>query len=304
MVSIADIITAERSSVKRIERSADRTHAWLRDSLGARDPHTQVSPSLFSSIPSLEKEQQSFYLSDLADEYRPQISGLSIYEPTTVDTLPVALSGLPRLCLADPASPHAVLDAITIGVDMITVPFVTRCSEYGISLSFAFPGPSGLSNQPLGFDMWSPEHATDLSPLAPNCKCYTCTRHHRAYVHHLLQAKEMLAWTLLQVHNFATMDAFFRSVRTSIASATFIEDQKRFTCAYSTDMPATTGVGPRIRGYQTKSSGGGELKKNPKGYNRLDETMQKLAEADLNAATPAGDAKELQAHGLADQTGR
>ncbi len=41
----------------------------------------------------------------------------------------------------------------------------------------------------------------DFSAVEPECGCYTCTHYSRAYIHHLLKAKEMLASTLLTIHN-------------------------------------------------------------------------------------------------------
>ena len=41
----------------------------------------------------------------------------------------------------------------------------------------------------------------DFGPLQEGCGCYTCTNYTRAYLHHLLKAKEMLASTLLTIHN-------------------------------------------------------------------------------------------------------
>jgi queuine tRNA-ribosyltransferase accessory subunit len=301
-ISIADIITAETASVKRIEKCADRSHAWLRDTLGSQEDGLIKSSATFASIPPIEKEQQSFYLADLSEEFKSQISGLTIYDPATVTALPMELSSLPRLCLSNVSSPHTILNNICLGVDLITVPFVTTFSEHGIAFSFAFPGSKKLSDQSLGFDLWSQDHLTDLSPLSPGCKCYTCKRHHRAYLHHLLQAREMLAWSLIQVHNFSIMDAFFEDVRASIARNSFDEDVKTFTHAYNAIMPEKTGEGPRIRGYQMKSVGGGEPKKNNKAYGRLDDAMQKLAEAESGIATPTGDAADLVAHGFAERT--
>jgi queuine tRNA-ribosyltransferase subunit QTRTD1 len=105
-----------------------------------------------------------------------------------------------------------------------------------------------------------------------------------------------------QIHNFAMMDAFFDAVRASIARDTFGEDVKTFNRTYSAAMPEKTGEGPRIRGYQMKSTGGGEPKKNPKAYGRLDDAVQKLAEAESGIATPTGDAVELERHGFAEKT--
>ncbi|KAJ9616960.1 hypothetical protein H2200_000680 [Cladophialophora chaetospira] len=300
--SISDLITTENASIKRVEKSADRTHAWLRDY--AEDNPEEAALPFFASIPPVETELMSLYLSDLKDEYRSHISGLCIYSPSTVLGLPDALRDIPTLCLTDSSTPHAVLAAIYAGVDMITVPFVTQSSEHGIAFSFTFPGATNTPNQPLGVDLWSTSHATNLSSLSENCQCYTCTRHHRAYVHHLLQANEMLAWTLLQIHNFSIIDAFFASVRASIRRGTLSSDIGMFARAYESEMPKQTGQGPRVRGYQMKSVGGGEPKKNAKAYGRLDDQMEKVRESESGVATPAGGAEEIESHGLAERVER
>lgn len=299
---ILDIISTENASIKRVEKSADRTHGWLRDHVEDVSDDTEVP--FFASIPPVETSLMSLYLSDLEDEYRSHISGLCIYTPSAELDLPGGLRDLPTLCLTDPSTPHAVLAAIYAGIDMITVPFVTESSEHGIAFSFVFPGVTGPLNTPLGIDLWSTSHATDLYPLSEECDCYTCTRHHRAYVHHLLQANEMLAWTLLQIHNFKIMDNFFASIRTSIECGTFTSDIDTFDRAYEPEMPKQTGQGPRVRGYQMKSIGGGEPRKNPKAYGRLDDQMEKVRESENGVTTPTGGAEELVEHGLAEKVDR
>ena len=294
--SLADLVSVETASLKRIEKSADRTHAWLRDAVDGMTDREHLS--LFASIPPLEPEQLSLYASDLGDEFAEDISGLCIYSPATM----LALGNLrdrPIICLSNPATPQELLPAIGAGVDLVTVPFVTQSAEHGIALSFSFPGSMETKNQSLGVDLWSTEHATDLSPLSADCKCYSCQRHHRAFVHHLLQANEMLGWTLLQLHNYSIIDSFFDSVRLSIDRGTFGDDVRTFGRAYESEMPRRTGQGPRVRGYQMKSVGRGESKKNAKAYGRLDDQMEKLAEAESGIATPDGDTDDLVEHGLA-----
>jgi queuine tRNA-ribosyltransferase len=85
----------------------------------------------------------------------------------------------------------------------------------------------------------------------------------------LLQAKEMLGWVLLQVHNHAIMDAFFAGVRASIEAGTFEADRSAFEMYYDRDLPVGGGPKPRIRGYELKSKAYHE-KPNEKAYNRLE----------------------------------
>lgn len=296
--SILDLVQTQAISQKRKEKSAERTHDWLRDTIAARSSAGAQTAPLFASIPPLEPEQQSFYLGDLGDGLRAQISGLTLFSPDTAVSLPATLQALPRLLLTDPVSPQEILRSISLGVDLMTLPMITTASENGIALSFNFQPESDEEEQILGIDMWSTNHAKDPSPLVPNCSCYTCTRHHRAYVQHLLSAKEMLAWTLLQLHNYHMMDCFFRDVRKSIAQGTFGDDTKRFNRHYTSELPVTSGQGPRIRGYQAKSIGGGEPRRNAKAYGRLDEQAMKLREAESGITTPDVDADDLVSQGL------
>lgn len=269
---MADVITAEAASAKRVEKSADRTHAWLRDA--SEESSIGQIPAIFAAIPPVDTVQQSIYLQDLTDEYLRLLSGLALYTAKTVADLPKALVDLPRMCLSNPQSPHSVLNDVALGVDLLCIPFVGSASDHGIALTFNFPGPNvGMElPQPLGIDLWAPIHQASLLPLSLGCDCFTCTRHHAAYLHHLLQAKEMLAWTLLQIHNFAIMDRFFEACRRAIAKRTFLEDVKAFNRNYEAELPAKTGLGPRVRGYQTMSIGGGEAKKNAKSWDRFDDT--------------------------------
>lgn len=301
-VGLADVVTTEAISQKRLEKSADRTHAWLRDTLTPRldDPDSQGP--LFAFVPPLEPHQQSFYLGDLADDYKKEITGLSFLSPETAASLQKDLEALPRLCLSDPSSPQNVLRAIRLGNDMITVPLVNGASESGIAMTFFFDSIPDGQDIPLGFDLLATPHATDLSPLVSGCQCYTCTKHHRAYLHHLLSAKEMLAWTLLQIHNFHHIDVFFQQIRNAIEDGTFEEKAKAFSRAYDSEMPQSLGQGPRTRGYQAKSVGGGEPKRNERAYGRLEEHARKLEEAESGIATPEAelDALDLQKQGLGE----
>ena len=62
-------------------------------------------------------------------------------------------------------------------------------------------------------------YARDTSPLVVGCSCLTCDRFSRAYIHHLVQAKELLAEILLFGHNLhhtlIMMKAFNESERMS-----------------------------------------------------------------------------------------
>ena len=63
--------------------------------------------------------------------------------------------------------------------------------------------------------------AQDEKPIDENCGCYTCKTFSRAYLRHLIVAKELLAGTLLSIHNLHTMIELVSDIRTSIIDGRF-----------------------------------------------------------------------------------
>jgi queuine tRNA-ribosyltransferase len=56
----------------------------------------------------------------------------------------------------------------------------------------------------------------DHSAISSSCTCYTCKNFTRAYIHHLLKAKEILSGTLISIHNIQTMNTLMEDIRTSL----------------------------------------------------------------------------------------
>ncbi|KAJ5741756.1 hypothetical protein N7533_011165 [Penicillium manginii] len=307
-IGLADIVYGREPGVKRRAKMVDRTHAFTQDALerlyGKAVPAEQkASAAYFAPVLPLDNAQQSLYLDDLQDELKSRISGLALYESASLSQIPESLGALPRLLLSQPGSPHDLLREVSLGGDLMTLPFVGECSDAGIALDFTFPAPSDATvsaSEPraLGIDLWSADNAKDVSALSEGCECYACRKHHRAYFNHLLNAKEMAAWALLQMHNYHVMDLFFAGVRDSIQRGTFEEDMRSFTRVYAPELPQRTGEGPRLRGYQLQA---GPHKRGPRVYGRLDDVSQKFAESQSSIATPDTDASGLEHHGFAQK---
>ncbi|KAF2087585.1 tRNA-guanine transglycosylase family protein [Saccharata proteae CBS 121410] len=342
VVGLADIPSSPQRSNKRADKMSDRTSTWTKDIITARNspaktnPDNTNPPNIFAPIPPLSRELQSHYLDHLADcsssrhvdgeeaderaaAQTNQLAGLAIYAAASLSDIPATLSHLPRLSLTEASTPAQLLREISQGADLFVIPFIAAATDAGIALSFTFPAPSapiptraspGATTEKaspaklaLGMDMWNPVHATDAAPLDAGCACYACARHHRAYIQHLLVAKEMLVWVLLQTHNHAVLDRFFAAVRESIAAATFAGDEAAFASAYEPELPVKTGLGPRVRGYQYKSDGPGEQTRNRSAYSRnLKDRRGKLEEADAPAENVS--AEDLAEKGFAEVKGR
>ena len=61
---------------------------------------------------------------------------------------------------------------------------------------------------------------TDLGPLVAGCSCYTCASFTRAYLHHLVTTREMLARVLLALHNLHHYHTFFLTLQACIKEGT------------------------------------------------------------------------------------
>ncbi len=265
VVGLGDIAYGDKPGQRRIDKMSERTERWTRELVEAKRADNKLptgnTSHFFAPILPISREIQCLYLELLASDMQSTISGLAIYSADSLADLPEPLISLPRLSFTEPSTPHILLREIHRGIDIFTIPFINAATDAGIALDFQFPAPPhppALPNphtasstatpsppKPLGIDMWLPEHTTNLSPLHHNCKCYTCTTHHRAYLQHLLSAKEMLAWVLLQVHNLRIMDAFFSGVRDSIGTGSFEKDRDVFRKVYEAELPEKTGQGPR-----------------------------------------------------------
>ena len=62
-------------------------------------------------------------------------------------------------------------------------------------------------------DLWDSCYVKDVRPLLSGCTCHACRHHTRAYLHHLLRAKEMLGEILLYCHNQHQYMLLFDSCR-------------------------------------------------------------------------------------------
>lgn len=251
VLGMGDVAPGSKASQRRLERMGDRTLAWTKELMDEINNEDSGSPAtlLFAPILPIESNQQAFYLADLENELQRHLSGLVLHEMGSAVAVPESLNHLPRLLIGELDSPHRLLDAISLGIDLFVIPFVSAATDAGIALDFTFPPPMHLDGPKesleLGIDMWSPVHAIDLSSLKLGCQCYTCTNHHRAYLQHLLGAKEMLGWVLLQLHNHHIVNEFFIGVRRSILERTFDDNRKHFATVYKSELPAKTGQGPR-----------------------------------------------------------
>jgi queuine tRNA-ribosyltransferase len=119
-------------------------------------------------------------------------------------TVPHLPADRPRY-LMGVGTPDDLIGAVTRGVDMFDCVMPTRAGRTARAYTSA-----GV------FNMRNARFADDAAPLDDGCACPACTRHTRAYLHHLFKAEEMLGPMLLTWHNVAYYQSLMRGLRQAI----------------------------------------------------------------------------------------
>lgn len=63
------------------------------------------------------------------------------------------------------------------------------------------------------------QYFDDKSPIDKDCNCYVCKNYSRSYLHHLVRENEMLAWTLISIHNIAFLHQLLEKYRYMIENS-------------------------------------------------------------------------------------
>ncbi len=192
------------------EAALSRTHAWAERCLAAKKRDDQalfgiLQGGVFSDL----REQSAQFIASL--EFPGiAIGGLSVGETKTEmkamlevidDVLP---ADRPRY-LMGVGSPEDLVEAVQRGVDLFDCVLPTRMAR-----NHSAQTRRGRMN------MRKAQYADDERPLDPECSCYTCTTFTRAYIRHLCNTGEMLAATLLSIHNITMLTALAADLRNSI----------------------------------------------------------------------------------------
>lgn len=111
-----------------------------------------------------------------------------------------------------------VLEAVAAGIDMFDCVMPTRNARNGTM--FTSRGRISIKRE---------EFRKDSGPLDPDCECYTCKNHSRAYLRHLFMNREILSMRLNTVHNLHFYLDFFRKMREAIGNGAFLKFRKEWT---------------------------------------------------------------------------
>ncbi len=215
--------TAERSYV---EASVARTTRWLErckkemnrlnDLPDTLNPHQMLfginQGAVFDDIRIAHAEEISEY--DL-DGYA--IGGLAVGESheAMYHILDVTVPHLPQdkpTYLMGVGTPANILEAVDRGVDFFDCVYPTRNGRHGHL--YTNHGKINLLN--ARFEL-------DSRPIEEGCQCPACRTYSRAYIRHLLKAKEMLGLRLCVLHNLFFYNKMMEEIREAIEKGCYKE---------------------------------------------------------------------------------
>lgn len=207
---------ADRSYV---QNSVDRTSRWL--------SRCKTEMARLNSLPdTINKEQLLFGINqgaiyeDIRISHARQIAqmdldgyaigGLAVGE-THEEMYGVLDAVVPHLPEDKPTylmgvgTPANILEAVDRGVDFFDCVYPSRNGRHGHA--YTNQGKLNLFNQ---------KYEKDTRPLEEGCNCPACRRYSRAYIRHLLKAKEMLGMRLLVLHNLYFYNLMMEEIRDAI----------------------------------------------------------------------------------------
>ena len=112
-------------------------------------------------------------------------------------------------------TPANILEAVSRGVDFFDCVYPSRNGRHGHVYT-----NSGKIN------LFNAKYELDPRPIEEGCQCPTCRHYSRAYIRHLLKAKEMLGMRLCVLHNLYFYNTMMEEIRQALDEGRY-EEYKR-----------------------------------------------------------------------------
>jgi queuine tRNA-ribosyltransferase len=207
-------------------QAMERTHRWAERCREAQERGDQALFGIVQGGVFADLRQESARFLTTLDFPGYAIGGLSVGETkeqmhAILDLVtPLLPEDKPRY-LMGVGSPEDLFEGVSRGVDLFDCVLPTRVARNG-----------GLLTSEGRINLRNAQYAEDTAPIQEGCDCYTCRRFSRAYVRHLLKAKEILGMRLATLHNVRFMLRLMAQIRQSILDGTFMAFKERFLEGY------------------------------------------------------------------------
>ena len=212
-----------------MENSVARTTRWL---ARCRDEMNRLNslPDTVNSHQMLFGINQGAIYEDIRIEHARQIrsldldgyavGGLAVGESheEMYRILDVTVPELPRekpVYLMGVGTPANILEAVDRGVDFFDCVYPSRNGRHGHV--YTSQGKRNLFNA---------RYELDERPIEEGCGCPACRHYSRAYIRHLLKAKEMLGMRICVLHNLYFYNHLMEEIRQAIEQGRYQEFKK------------------------------------------------------------------------------
>ena len=202
-----------------MQNSVDRTTRWLARCKAEMQRLNGLEDTINHSQMLFGINQGGTY-SDIRIEHAKRIAemeldgyalgGLAVGE-THDEMYRIIEETVPYLPLEKPTylmgvgTPANILEAVDRGVDFFDCVYPSRNGRHGHI--YTNEGKRNLFNQ---------KYETDDRPIEKGCQCPACRHYSRAYIRHLLKAKEMLGMRLCVLHNLYFYNTMMEEIRSAI----------------------------------------------------------------------------------------
>lgn len=211
------------STYEYTKKSMERTTRWA---IRCKEAHkTTDKQGLFGIVQGgFFKDLRQKSAQDLTQLDFPgyAIGGISVGEPKEefLDilnfTAPLLPENKPRY-LMGVGTPDYLIEAALAGIDMCDCVLPTRIARHGTAMTSH--GKIVVRNA---------TYEKDFSSLDLTCDCYTCQNFTRAYLRHLINAKEILGVQLLSIHNLRFLTNLMERVRIEIEKDNLLNFRDEF----------------------------------------------------------------------------
>lgn len=215
------------STYEYTKKSMERTTRWA---MRCKEAHKTVEKQgLFGIVQGgFFKDLREKSAQDLLQMDFPgyAVGGISVGEPKEefLDilqfTTPLLPENKPRY-LMGVGTPDYLIEAALAGIDMCDCVLPTRIARHGTAMTSH--GKLVARNA---------SYEKDFSPIDAECDCYTCQNFTRAYIRHLINAKEILGVQLLSIHNLRFLTKLMERVRIEIENDNLLGFRDKFYQEY------------------------------------------------------------------------
>lgn len=212
-----------------MQNSVDRTTRWLERCIKEMKRLNQL-PDTINKQQMLFGINQGGTFADIRIEHAKRISemdldgyalgGLAVGE-SHAEMYEVIEKTVPYLPLEKPTylmgvgTPANILEAVERGVDFFDCVYPSRNGRHGHA--YTNRGKMNLMNA---------KYELDDRPIEEGCGCPVCQKYSRAYIRHLLKAKEMLGLRFLVTHNLYFYNTMMEEIRDAIENHRFQQYKK------------------------------------------------------------------------------